>query len=99
MRRPTSEDPSKTGIYITGINETFADFSEIELFYDLLDQHCGIDVTGSGTKPEKAQISGVINIDDISYQNYIELTARYPEVKINAKQIRCILVFKNEATS
>jgi hypothetical protein len=25
MRRPTKDDPSKTGIYIIGINETFVD--------------------------------------------------------------------------
>jgi hypothetical protein len=28
----------------------------------------------------------------------MELTARYPEVKINAKQIICTVVFKNEGS-
>jgi hypothetical protein len=96
MRRPTPEDPSKTGIYLTGINETFTDFYEIELFYDLLDQHRGIDINNSGIKPSKPQVAGVIHINNpIPYRKYTELTARYPDVKIEAPEVICTVIFES----
>jgi hypothetical protein len=61
----------------------------------LLDRHYGIDFNDSPIRP-KAQVTGIINIDTISYKNYIELTARYPEVTINAKQIISTVQFYND---
>jgi hypothetical protein len=83
-----------TEVRLININETYSSWEEIKEFYDLLDRHYGINFNDSPTRP-KAQVTGIINIDTISYKNYIELTTRYPEVTINAKQIICTVTFYN----
>lgn len=97
-----------TQVRLININETYEDtyvngtlvkaWEQVKEFYDLLDRHYGINFNNSSTKP-KAQVTGIINIDTISYKDYIELTARYPEVTINAKQIICTVQFYNEGQS
>lgn len=84
-----------TEVRLININETYSSWEEIKDFYDLLDRHYGINFNDSPTRP-KAQVTGIINIDTISYKNYIELTTRYPEVTINAKQIISTVTFYNE---
>ena len=85
-----------TRVSLIGINETYNSWEEVKEFYDLLDRHHGIDKTNSGRIPEKPQVTGIINIDEISYAKYIELTSRYPEITINAKRIICTITFYNE---
>ena len=85
-----------TAICLLGINETFSSYTEIKQFYDELDKHCGVDITNSGIKPAKPQLMGVINVDRLSYREYTELTARYPDVTINAKQIISTVKFYSE---
>lgn len=84
-----------TEVRLININETYSSLEEIKEFYDLLDRHYGINFNDSPTRP-KAQVTGVINIDTISYRDYVILTARYPEVTINAKQIISTVTFYNE---
>ena len=83
-----------TEVRLININETYDSWEEIKEFYDLLDRHYGINFNDSPIRP-KAQVTGIINIDTISYRNYIELTTRYPEVTINAKQIISTVTFYN----
>lgn len=83
-----------TEVRLININETYDSWEEIKEFYDLLDRHYGINFNDSPIRP-KAQVTGIINIDTISYRNYIELTTRYPEVTINAKQIITTVAFYN----
>ena len=93
-----------TEVRLININETYEDtyvdgklvpaWEQVKKFYDLLDRHYGINFNDSPVRP-KAQVTGVINIDKISYKNYIELTTRYPEVTINAKQIITTVTFYN----
>ena len=93
-----------TEVRLININETYEDtyvdgklvpaWEQVKKFYDLLDRHYGINFNDSPVRP-KAQVTGVINIDKISYKNYIELTRRYPEVTINAKQIITTVTFYN----
>lgn len=85
-----------TQVSLMGINETYGSWEEIKEFYDYLDRHRGIDKTGSGRIPEKPQVTGMINIDEISYKDYTELRARYPEVVINAKKIISTVKFYNK---
>ena len=85
-----------TEVRLININETYSSWEEIKEFYDLLDRHYGINFNDSPIRP-KAQVTGIINIDTISYKKYIELTTRYPEVIINAKQIISTVTFYNES--
>ena len=91
-----SQMKDNTEVRLIGINEKYNTYEEIKHFYDLLDTKKG--VTFDGETTDKAQVTGNIYIDEISYSNYIELSARYPEVKINAKRIICTVIFKNEDT-
>ena len=94
-----------TEVRLININETYEDtyvdgklvpaWEQVKEFYDLLDRHYGINFNDSPVRP-KAQVTGVINIDKISYKNYIELTRRYPEVTINAQQIISTVNFYND---
>ena len=84
-----------TEVRLININETYNTWEEIKEFYDLLDRHYGINFNDSPTRP-KAQVTGVINVDTISYRDYAVLTARYPEVTINAKQIISTVTFYND---
>lgn len=94
-----------TEVRLININETYEDIEvdgriktaceQIKEFYDLLDRHYGINFNNSPTRP-KAQVTGVINIDKILYKDYMELTARYSDVKINAKKIISTVSFYNK---
>ena len=87
-----------TEVRLININETYSSWEEIKEFYDLLDRHYGINFNDSPIRP-KAQVTGIINVNTISYRNYIELTSRYPEVTINAKQIICTVTFCNNGST
>lgn len=91
-----SQMKNNTAVRLIGINETYETAEQIKHFYDILDTKKGL--AADGETVNKAQVTGVINIDTISYANYTSLLARYPEVKINAKQIICTVIFKNEGT-
>jgi hypothetical protein len=91
-----SQMKNNTAVRLIGINETYETAEQIKYFYDILDTKKGL--AADGETVNKAQVTGVINIDTISYANYTSLLARYPEVKINAKQIICTVIFKNEGT-
>ncbi len=86
---------SGTRVRLININETYGSWEEIKEFYDLLDRHYGINFNNSLTEP-KAQVTGIINVNSIPYVKYIELTSRYPEVTINAKQIESTVTFYND---
>lgn len=89
-----SQMKNNTAVRLIGINETYETAEQIKHFYDILDTKKGL--AADGETVNKAQVTGTINIDTISYVNYTALVARYPEVKINAKQIICTVIFKNE---
>ena len=92
--RMVSKMQPNTAVRLIGINENYNSYEEIAHFYSLLDTKKGL--TSDGEIVNRAQITGTINIDTISYANYVKLTNWYPEVKINTKQIICTLIFKNE---
>lgn len=91
-----SQMRDNTTVRLIGINENYNTYEEIKHFYDLLDTKKGL--TADGETVEKAQITGTINIDTISYANKCILENRYPEVKINAKQVICTVTFINEGS-
>ena len=67
-----------------------------KILYNKLDEMSGYDAYGRHT--EKAQVTGTIHIDEIYYKDYVELTARYPEIIIDVKdnKIKCVVEFYNE---
>jgi len=61
-----------TAVRLIGINENYNSYEEIAHFYSLLDTKKGL--TSDGEIVNRAQITGTINIDTISYANYVKLT-------------------------
>lgn len=81
-------------VRLIGIDERVDDVKSIKAFYDQLDLMKGKDAKGDTT--DKAQVTGVLHINNILYSDYVELSARYDEIKIDAKIIVCIVNFYNE---
>lgn len=83
-----------SNVRLININESVSDVSIIKGFYDQLDLMKGKDAKGDTVA--KAQVTGKIAVNTISYSDYIELSARYPEISITAKYIVCTVNFWNE---
>lgn len=83
-----------SNVRLINIDETVSDSTVIKDFYNKLDLMKGKDAKGDTLA--KAQVTGNININSISYSEYIELSARYPEIIIKAKYIVCTVNFWNE---
>ena len=85
--------PIGSHIRLIGIEVKVDSEVALENFYDRLDKLKGLDAKGDDT--EKAQITGKIYIDEISYQLYTELSKKY-QIDIIAKEIICTVNFYNE---
>jgi hypothetical protein len=83
-----------SAVRLIGINETYSKWEDIRDFYNLLDTMKGLD--SEGLIVDKAQVTGTIKVKTVPYANYVELSAKYPEVKIEADQIICTVTFLNE---
>lgn len=83
-------------VRVIGIDDTYDSVEKIKILYNKLDEMSGYDAYGRHT--EKAQVTGTIHIDEIYYKDYVELTARYPEIIIDVKdnKIKCVVEFYNE---
>lgn len=79
---------------LMGIDETAANEAELVAMYDHFDNMVGLDAQGEAT--QKAEIQGQIHIEDISYKNYTELSAKYPEIEIIPTNIICNVQFTSE---
>ena len=86
--------PEFSRIRLIGINNNFTDSTQIKNFYDKLDKMHGLD--GKGDFVEKAQITGKIYVNEISYSDWYSLTQRYSEVEIIADITRCVISFYND---
>ena len=83
-----------TAVRLIGINETYQTVDEIKRFYGMLDTKKGL--TADGETVDKAQVTGKIYVPDIPYADYVELSAKYPEVAINTDAVVCTVNFINE---
>lgn len=83
-----------SAIRIIGMDEKYNNWEEIKAFYKLLDNMSGLDY--EGLVVDKAQVTGKIWVPDIPYAEYVELSAKYPEVTINTDAIVCTIKFINE---
>ena len=85
--------PDNSHVRLIGIDSTFESELALENFYAKLDKLKGLDAKGDDT--EKAQVTGKIYIDEISYQTYTRLAKAY-QIEIIATKIRCTVNFYNE---
>ena len=83
-----------SAVRIIGMDERYESWEEIKAFYELLDQMSGLDY--EGLVLDKAQVTGKIWVPDIPYADYVELSAKYPEVIINTDAIVCTVNFLND---
>lgn len=93
-RELVAQMKSNSAVRIIGMDERYESWEEIKAFYELLDQMSGLDY--EGLVLDKAQVTGKIYVPDIPYADYIELSAKYPEVVINTDAIVCTVNFINE---
>ena len=49
-----------------------------------------------GDNVETAQVTGVIHIKEIYYADLMRLSARFPEIVIDAERINCVVRFLND---
>ena len=49
-----------------------------------------------GDNVETAQVTGVIHIKEIYYADLMRLSARFPEIRIDAERINCVVRFLND---
>lgn len=85
-----------SAVRIIGMDESYESWEEIKAFYELLDTMSGLDY--EGVTVNKAQVTGKIYVPNIPYADYVELSAKYPEVVINTDAIVCTVNFINEGT-
>ena len=83
-----------SAVRIIGMDEKYESWEDIKAFYELLDTMSGLDY--EGLTVDKAQVTGKIWVPDIPYADYVELSAKYPEVVINTDAIVCTIKFINE---
>lgn len=83
-----------SAVRVIGFENTFNATEDIENLYDLLDTMKGINAQGEDV--DKAQISGKIHIDTITYADWVRLSNRYKDIQILANQIICKVTFMNE---
>lgn len=83
-----------SAIRIIGMDERYGSWEEIKAFYELLDKMSGLD--SEGLVLDQAQVTGKIWVPDIPYADYVELSAKYPEVIINTDAVVCTIKFINE---
>ena len=83
---------------LIGIDETFTDtnekqaYEQINDFYTKLETLEGKDAFGKACKIQEA-VTGTIRLQTIAYKTWVELTARFPLIKIEADQVICVVTF------
>lgn len=68
---------------------------EITQFFESLKNLKGLDANGQPTE-DKAQMSGIIHIDTMTYENKLKYEELYPSFKIQANHLICNIKFYSE---
>lgn len=82
-------------IRANGIEFSVNSEAEIDQFFESLQHLKGLDANGQPTVDE-AQMSGIINIDTMTYEKKLEYEVMYPSFKINANHLICNVKFYTE---
>ena len=87
--------PAGARVRVTGLERTFEDAADILTFYDLLDTMRGLDENGNNM--DKAQISGVFTIAELTNDELTEMRERYPNIRIQYEHTHSNVYFYDDS--
>ena len=87
--------PAGARVRVTGLERSFEDAAEILAFYDLLDTMRGLDENGNNT--DKAQISGIFTIAELTNDELAEMRERYPNIRIQYEHTHSNVYFYDDS--
>ncbi len=83
-------------VRLIGVDWTFGTPSEILALMDKLDTFRGLDENGNNL--DHAVVSGVIHVNSLTSDELAEMNARYPNIRIDYKNIKVYIRFYNGET-
>jgi hypothetical protein len=86
--------PTNSRVRLIGFDYSFASVADINSFLDRLDTMRGLDENGNNT--DKAQVSGIVRVDNITGAQLAAIQARYPDIRVVYKNITSYLYFYND---
>lgn len=87
--------PVGARVRVTGLGRTFEDAADILAFYDLLDTMRGLDENGNNT--DKAQISGIFTVAELTNDELAEMRERYPNIRIQYEHTHSNVYFYDDS--
>ena len=87
--------PVGARVRVTGLERSFEDAADILAFYDLLDTMRGLDENGNNT--DKAQISGIFTIAELTNDELAEMRERYPNIRIQYEHTHSNVYFYDDS--
>ena len=87
--------PAGARVRVTGLERSFEDAADILAFYDLLDTMRGLDENGNNT--DKAQISGIFTIAELTNDELAEMRERYPNIRIQYEHTHSNVYFYDDS--
>lgn len=87
--------PAGTRVRVTALERSFEDAADILAFYDLLDTMRGLDENGNNT--DKAQISGIFTIAELTNDELAEMRERYPNIRIQYEHTHSNVYFYDDS--
>ncbi len=87
--------PVGARVRVTGLERSFEDAADILAFYDLLDTMRGLDENGNNT--DKAQISGIFTIAELTNDELTEVRERYPNIRIQYEHTHSNVYFYDDS--
>lgn len=87
--------PVGARVRVTGLRRSFEDAADILAFYDLLDTMRGLDENGNNT--DKAQISGIFTIAELTNDELAEMRERYPNIRIQYEHTHSNVYFYDDS--
>ena len=87
--------PVGARVRVTGLERSFEDAADILAFYDLLDTMRGLDENGNNT--DKAQISGIFTVAELTNDELAEMRERYPNIRIQYEHTHSNVYFYDDS--
>lgn len=87
--------PVGARVRVTGLRRSFEDAADILAFYDLLDTMRGLDENGNNT--DKAQISGIFTVAELTNDELAEMRERYPNIRIQYEHTHSNVYFYDDS--
>ena len=81
-------------VRLIGIDWSFDSINDALAVYDILDTMRGLDESGNNV--DKAQVSGIVRVSDITGAQLAEMQSRYPNINVVYDNIVSYLYFYNE---